>query len=317
MTYEQKIGYVKNYLQRKLEEEFLYPFRVDFEEGQFVFSMKNGRSGCRAKTRNANELIHTILSGQEAEKEALLKKLFQVLQAAVKAQDCTGLEGGSDYERVKGELILRPLSYKLVREDLKDVPHIRFGDIALVLYSVMGHVSGDYFTAKVHRSQVAAWRCSEKAVLEEALVNTSFLYPPRLYCLEDLLRWGEKTPEDGVFMGENQTVRLHSGIRGLVLTNTLEINGAIAIFYPGVAERLAEGFDSDFYIGFTSIHEAQIHPVGMVEPESVRDGVRDINRACNRKEDILSGRVYYYDREKQCFGMFVDGERKEVYWHAR
>ena len=317
MTYEQKMEYVKNYLQRKLEEDFLYPFRVDLEERHFVFSMKNGKSECRVRTRNANEMVHTILFGSEQEKMDLEDRLFQILQAAVKAQESTALSDISDYEKIRRELILRPLSYRGAREELKEVPYIRMGDIALVLYAVMAHVGSDYFTAKVRRSQMAGWEHSESVVLEEALVNTSFLYPPRLYTMEDLLNWENKRREDGVFMGENPTVQLHSGIRGLVLTNTLELNGAIALFYPGVAERIAEGVDGDFYAGFTSVHEVQIHPVGMVEPDVIRDSLQETNRLCNRKEDILSGRVYYYDRERKEFGMVVDGERREVRWNVR
>ena len=317
MTYEQKIEYVKNYLQRRLEEEFVYPFKVYYEDRRFVFSMKSGKTECCARTRNAHEMIHTILCESDAEKEILVNRLFVLLQAAVNAQDSTVLAEITDYEKIRSDLILRPLCYRTVREELKNVPHIRMGDIALALYAVMAHVGNDYFTAKIHRAQMAQWKRNESLVLEEALINTSFLYPPRLYSMEDLLNWDEKSSEDGVFMGANPRVRLHGEIKGLVLTNTLELNGAIALFYPGVAERIANGFDSNFYIGFTSIHEAQIHPVDMIDPEVIRESLKETNRLCNKKEDILSGKVYLYDRDRRCFVMLVDGGYKEVYWNVR
>ena len=152
----------------------------------------------------------------------------------------------------------------------------------------------------------------EREVLEEALVNTSFLYPPRLYCVEEILSWEKKKHGDGRFMAEGEASPFRKGARGYLLTNTLEINGAIALFYPGVLKKLAEGLEGDFYIAFTSIHEAQIHAAGMVTPEAVETSLRDTNRHCNRREEILTDRVYCYRRETQSLGIIDNGEFLEV-----
>jgi len=317
MTREQKIEYVKHYLQHKLEEHFVYPFRITYEDKQLTFYMKYGKNEYRVRTRSTNEIIHTVLLGRDEQKEVLIRRILQLLQAAVTAQESTVLSDSSDYERMRGELILRPLSYRMVKEEIKDVPHIRIGDIALVLYAVMAHVGGDYFTAKIRRSQIAGWKCSEEEILEEALVNTSFLYPPRIYSMEDLFCWEEKRQEDGIFMGDAAAVHLHSDAPGYILTNTLEINGAVAMFYPGVAEQIAEAFESDFYIAFTSIHEVQIHPAKKLDPEVIGESLQGTNRVCNRKEDILTNRVYGYSRQKGDFYMFVDGMCEEVGWNDR
>ena len=207
---------------------------------------------------------------------------------------------------------MRPLNYRLVREELKDVPHILAGDVALVLYAVMAHEGNDYFTAKMHRRQMEGWRRPEREVLEEALVNTSFLYPPRIYCVEDIMSWEEKKHGDGRFMAEGEAAPFRKGARGYLLTNTLEINGAIALFYPGVLKKLSESLGEDFYIAFTSIHEAQIHAAGMISPDAVEASLRDTNRHCNRREEVLTDRVYCYRREKQRLGIIENGEFLEV-----
>lgn len=310
MNQAQKIEYVRRYLQAKLEEGFPYPFQVVYEEGAFVFTLKNGKKECRAKSHQAKEVMETVLKGDEERKKALIDRIFQILQAAVSAQESTALSGISDYEKIRGELILRPLALREAGEALKEVPHVRFGDVALVLYAVMAHVGNDYFTVKIRREQTAGWEREEKDVLEEALVNTSFLYPPRLYRVEDLLSWDHKRHGDGRFMEEG--AQLCHSIRGYVLTNTLEINGAIALFYPGVAERIGAAIGEDFYIAFTSIHEAQVHAVGTLSPEVIRESLKDTNRHCNRREDILTNRVYRYCREEKRFAMLVDGEWVEV-----
>ncbi len=312
MKQEEKIEQVRNYLQSKINREFPYPFRVTYEQNHFLFRLRSGNKECCARLRQSREIVECISDGTKEEKEAEVARLFEVLRAAMQAQESTALSEESTYDRVKGDLILRPLNYQHVKRDLKDVPYTRIGDIALVLYAVMAHTGEDYFTAKMHRSQMKRWEKDEKAVLEEALVNTSFLYPPRLYSVEDLLAWDQKKPEDGQFMSPDGKIRIKKGMRGYILTNTLEINGAIALFYPGVARQIAESFGEDFYVAFTSIHEAQIHAASMISPEVIRSSLRDTNRQCNRSAEVLTNRVYCYRREEDCFGIIQDGEFLEV-----
>lgn len=312
MKPEEKIEYVRNLLQTRIEEEFSYPFKVTYEDEQFVFRLRSGKKECCARLKQTREVAECLLKGTKEEKEAEIARLFEVLRAAVQAQESTALSDTSDYEKVRNELILRPLNYWLVQKELEDVPHIRIGDIALVLYAVMAHSGGDYFTAKMHRSQMADWDKEEAEVLERALVNTSFLYPPRLYSVEDLLCWDGKKHEDGRFMDREGELRIKRGLRGYILTNTLEINGAIALFYPGVARRIAECFGEDFYVAFTSIHEAQVHSAGTISPDIIESSLRDTNRHCNREEEVLTNNVYRYEYEKKCFSMLQDGEFVEV-----
>ncbi len=312
MKQEEKIEQVKSYLQAKIDREFPYPFRVTYEQNHFLFRLRSGKKECCARLRQSREMIACISEGTKEEKEAEVARLFEILRAAMQAQESTALSEESTYEKVKNDLILRPLNYQYAKRDLKDVPYTRIGDIALVLYAVMAHEGGDYFTAKMHRSQMQNWKKDEKEVLEEALVNTSFLYPPRLYSVEDLLAWDRKKHEDGQFMTPEGKAQIKKGMRGYILTNTLEINGAIALFYPGVARQIAESFGEDFYVAFTSIHEAQIHAASMISPDVIGSSLRDTNKHCNRCAEILTNRVYRYRYDGDCFGIFQDGEFLEV-----
>ena len=87
------------------------------------------------------------------------------------------------------------------------------------------------------------------------------------------------------------------GTLGYRLTTSKSINGAIAIFYPGVKERLGELF-GDYYVGFTSIHEAVIHPVARQSPLCMKESIREINAAFPR-EEMLTNRVYRYNTWNQ------------------
>lgn len=312
MNQKEKAEYARSFLQERIDEDFPYPFKVAYEENQFIFRLKNGAKECCARLKQTDEVIACLSGGTREKKEEEISRLFEILRAAVQAQENTVISDCSDYNKVKNELILRPLNYRYVKDELTDVPHIRIGDIVLVLYAVMAHAGGDYFTAKVHKRQMKSWKRTDEEVLEAALVNTAFLYPPRLYSVEDLLSWDGKQHEDGRFMAEDETIRIRKGMRGYILTNTLEINGAIAMFYPGVARKIAESFGEDFYIAFTSIHEAQIHSASMITPDVVGSSLRDTNKHCNRAEEILTNQVYCYNLEKHSFGVIQNGEFLEV-----
>lgn len=312
MNEAERIESARRFLEAKIETEFSYPFQVTYEDGYFMFTLKNGRTECCAKLKQTQELIERLSEGSTEERQKELDRLYEVLKAAVRAQETAVFSKDSEFEKVKDRLILRPLNYFFFRDSIGDVPHIRIGDIALVLYAVMSHVGADYFTAKMHREQIAHWGIPEDEVLQTALVNTSFLYPPRLYSVEDMLAWDGKRRTDGRFMADGEAGKVRRGMRGYILTNTLEINGAVAIFYPGVARRIAEIADGDFYIAFTSIHEAQIHSAGMIPADVVERSLRETNRHCNPEEEVLTDQVYCYRAEKGSFGVIRDGEFLEV-----
>ena len=88
------------------------------------------------------------------------------------------------------------------------------------------------------------------------------------------------------------------GMRGYRLTTVSMKNGAIAIFYPGVMERLGELLGGDYYVGFTSVHEAVIHPIRYKNPDEMQASIRHINAVFDEK-DMLSNQVYRYYKKKR------------------
>ena len=95
-------------------------------------------------------------------------------------------------------------------------------------------------------------------------------------------------------------VEVELTVEGCPLSQTItnQINGAVAIFLPGVAKRLGEMMGNDLYIAFTSMHEAAIHNCEKVYPETIRESLKDLNREMPSDDDFLSEKVYYYNRGK-------------------
>ena len=84
-----------------------------------------------------------------------------------------------------------------------------------------------------------------------------------------------------------------------VLTNMENQYGASMITQPEVLNKLNQLFPEGFYVLPSSVHEVLIVPDnGEVEPRRLGEMVREVNRAEVKREEVLSDRVYRYDKEK-------------------
>ncbi|MCM1043868.1 MAG: DUF5688 family protein [Candidatus Gastranaerophilales bacterium] len=216
-------------------------------------------------------------------------------------------EGGSrlrrtsGYEQSRRRHILRPMNYYLNRAELENCIYWRFGDIALVLYDLMYESEDECTTMKINREMAEEWCLEDEALLRNALLNTRDRMPPRLFAGNDPEEGGY---DDGIFMPEDGAVSIHihrSAVRGGMgyrLTTVRRINGAIAIFYPSIKERLAWMIKGDYYVGFPSIHEAVIHPVRYGALCEMKEAIRHTNLLFDQR-DMLTGRVYRYMESRQ------------------
>ncbi len=205
-------------------------------------------------------------------------------------------DGG--YEQSRDRHILRPINYASGREELENCIYWKFGDIALVLYLLIHETPGDCMTVKLNRGMVENWGIPDQVLLTNALMNTRIKMPPRLFHGDDIgvgtdKRKGIFMPEDGKISIELHTEDEAECICGYRLTTTRWLNGAVALFFPGVKERLAELIGGDYFVGFTSVHEAVIHPVNYKILGEMRAAIQHINAVFDEKE-MLTNRIYRY-----------------------
>lgn len=226
---------------------------------------------------------------QEIEKYALKIK--------EKAGEVVNLLDG--YEDVKDKLIIRPVWNKKIQNG-KDVYKLISGDIALVLYAIVldDRENGILNTIRVPSAVFKGWGITKDVVFDEILRNTMEKAEPRMYT--NIFNIADTPEYESAFMSKDfKNRKLNPDNVALVTTNR-KTNGAIAMFYPGVKEKLAEMFDDSFFIAFTSIHEAMIHKRGSIEPVSIKRNVTETNRIFG-PEDTLSDSIFYYDRETKEF----------------
>lgn len=205
------------------------------------------------------------------------------------------MENIQNYEVIKEKLIIRPLNYNDHRTELNKMLYKRIGDIILVLYILAyDERVGEHHnvgSVKVQKSFLEYWDVSEEELWETAMGNSYMIAPPRMYL--NPMDTYKPAYTKGAFMAlGNKTTIASTDVP--TVTTTMQINGAIAMFYPGVKEKIAEMIGGDYLIAFTSISEARIHKCGTINPIEALRRVKGMNKMIPADE-VLTRKMYMYE----------------------
>lgn len=203
------------------------------------------------------------------------------------------------YEAVKEKLIIRPLNFTNHKYNLKEAVYKKIGDIALVLYIVIYENDEQGLgTSKINKGIFEKWDRDIDEVWEAALTNTYVLAPPRMYILP--LDRINPSYEKGAFMALGSKMKSFGKLSVPSVTTVKQVNGAIAMFYPGVKEKIASMAGGSYYVAFTSIHEAEIHCAGTIPPRNILRNLKSVDKKFG-SEETLTKKVYFYNAENGKF----------------
>lgn len=210
-----------------------------------------------------------------------------------------------DYDTAKSRLFVRLINYDRNADILRDVVHKTLGDIVFTVYAIVDENEFGIVSTKVLKSMVKKWDKNEDDIFNEAIKNTYYLTPPRIYKWEGVLCDESYAGES--FMNDEDICDLDKSFSGNILSTTRKTNGAIAVFLPGVAEKISEMLNSDFYMVFTSIHEVMIHSTGSgVDLKDLKLVLQDTLRKVTPSSDYLTEKIYKYNRRMHKFECVTD-----------
>ena len=206
-----------------------------------------------------------------------------------------------NYEAMKKHLIIRPINFTDNRFTLKNHVYRQVGDIALVLYMVICESKEmGLNTAKVPKPSYDKWSSSSGKIWEDALMNTYVLAPPRMYM--NPMDTVHPPYTKGAFMAIGGKPDKIYPLQVPTLTTTKQTNGAIAMFYPGVMEKISEMAGGNFYAAFTSIHDVRIHCEKSIPPRHILQNLKSVNDHFDPAE-ILSRKVFFYNAKSKEFSV--------------
>ena len=201
-----------------------------------------------------------------------------------------------DWKKARERIVFKLVNFEGNRELLKDVPHVRFLDLAIVFNYYFKVPCEGFATIQIHNQHLDMWKVSMEELCDVAMVNTTELMP---YKIEETISMMVEMILNGEMEQEEDCSPMY------ILTNENEINGAGVILYPDILEAVAQVTGCDLYILPRSVHETFLMPVEfdsmsdshreMVE-KSLNEMVRDNNETELTSEEILSDHIYKYTR---------------------
>lgn len=224
---------------------------------------------------------------QKSDAESVVDKLLLNMRDSEDLLEESGafkIRASYDYQSIKEHLIIRPLNYDLHLKDLKGCVYKRVGDFALVLYQYVGTNNNTVTSSKIQREELDSWGMSDKTdqVMQEALENTSRLFPA---CVQN---WRINKTVD--FLKSNFTRSEITGFNGAILLSTFQnTNGAVALFYPGVAEKLSQLMDGSFQVVFMNVNDLMVFPM---KSHQLARTYLEIGSESNILGEVLSKRLY-------------------------
>lgn len=199
----------------------------------------------------------------------------------------------NDKKWAEERLFLQLINSSKNKSLLENSVHMDFNGLSLVL--------------RVTKAMCQGYGWNGKEILDYALENTARLFPYCLCTLQEIL-------QKELNITGAEAVELPSvGNDMLVLTNEKYVNGAAAIFYPGVLKEISEKHGTSLFLIPSSIHEFIIlEDNGMYSPAELEGMVKDVNNSSVLPEELLSDNVYYYGCNTGMLSVFINGSFKEI-----
>lgn len=198
----------------------------------------------------------------------------------------------TDYDKVKSRIIFKLINYERNRELLKDVPHYRFLDLAIVFNCLLESSPTGSATILIHDRHLTFWNITRDDLYALAFANTPKLLQYDLRNMTEILKELLCDADSSI---PNDTKAL---CPMYVLSNQYKLNGSVCILYKNLLRDFANRLHCDLYILPSSVHEVLLIPAANeMSYKELSAMVQDVNSSQLSREEILSDHVYYYSRE--------------------
>ena len=205
-----------------------------------------------------------------------------------------------DIDMFKDRITPMLINAKANREMLQNMPHIQVEDLAMIFKVDMELPGeGNHGMIKINNEMLENWNMTLGEVCEKAITNIQKYDEPILIPMGEMVFEIVNGGKASINLLENhQVFSRFSDEMMFVLTNKSRYHGTSALVCPEVMNRINELMPNGFYILPSSVHETIIvsKECGMGGKE-LGQMVREVNRDMVSREEVLSDRVYEYDKE--------------------
>ena len=221
----------------------------------------------------------------------------EILRIYTKEKNVCGVNMSylTDFDSVREKLIYRLINAEKNESLLKDIPHRRFLDLAVIYTVYIDDVFNSAGNVTVRNDLMEKWGVDEEELYILATRNTPRIKKPVIKelgeMLAELMDTGECRDSAEDIFGEGM-------VKMFVLTNCDRYYGDSIILYPGLLKDLRDMMKTDLYLLPSSVHEFIIVPAsGGIGSSELSDLVKSVNESSVVAEDFLSDNIYLYKND--------------------
>ena len=193
-----------------------------------------------------------------------------------------------DWGKSNAKIAYKLINYEQNMDLLREVPHMKFLDLAIVFYYVVEEIGAA--TILICNQHLECWKKGILDLYRVAKENTQRLFP---YVIKDITEVMEEI-EPGI----SKEMEIEEESPMFVLHNDIKTNGAVCMLYPDVLKNFANKTGGDVYILPSSTHEVILMPTygGNYNEKELNQMVQEVNATQLLTEEILSDHAYKYVR---------------------
>ena len=304
MNFEEFINTIKDTIKEYLPEDYR-DAEVNILENRKLNTNYTGLTVTRegdtlAPTINLNNLFDSYSKHPEHSITAVMQEVASVIQHTPETFDIGRI---MDYDRVKKNLFMRLSAAEKNKDLLEHAPHIRKEDLAITFHIMLDQSDKGTATTMINDNMMEAYGIDLDQLYQDALLNSPVICPAQIenmgealsrMMIEDMKSAG--APPELIQEMEKDLKESNKDNPMTIITNDRLVDGASAIFYPGVMDLVGERMQGDYFILPSSVHETLVVPDdGRVSLQELTDMVKEVNMTQVSPEDQLTDQVYHYD----------------------
>lgn len=242
---------------------------------------------------NLNAFFEDYENGQPFDE--VMDRISDVIQTEAPEQ-MKNMSWLLDYDQAKEHLFIRVSNAEKNEKLLDKAPHKIVDDLVITCHIAVDQTPNGMASTVVNNDLMSHYGIDEKQLFEDAMAMSPEVMPVKMDTMLNVISgmMPDAVSED-MMMDQD-----FPGSQMMIVSNTAMVNGAAAIFYPGVMDEISEKLGGDFVMLPSSTNEVIIVP-DMGDYKNLESMVKDINETSVDPKEQLSDHVYHYDSKEKLF----------------
>lgn len=290
MSYEEFLDAAKDAAKTRHPEADVTIQKVEKLQGESYVGLSVRPEGQNAAvTLNLHELHDQVVENPKR-LAAVMSEFLSGLDKAISQIPQVDTKQFTEYENVKGNLMMQVIPVEPNKEKLAQIPHKTIEDIAVVYRIDVSDARHHNASVLVTNQMMEHFGITPEQLHQDAVASQMANRPPTLKNMSEMM-----AEMSGGMMDMPESPMWVATVEG-------GVNGAAAVQVPEFMDQAAEKLGGNFFVLPSSIHECLfIKDDGEFQHPLLEEMVQSVNATEVSAADFLSDSVYHYDSEAKVF----------------